>query len=50
MPYFKKEKRLSHEGHLLYKYTADASHHHAAHGPPPFKGRTWGAVLYTYKI
>ena len=28
MPYFKKEKRLSHEGHLLYKYTADASHHH----------------------
>jgi len=30
-----KKQRLSHEGHLLYKYTANASHHHAAHGPHP---------------
>ena len=34
---WRQRKRLSHEGHLLDKYTVDASHYK-------------GAVLYTYEI
>lgn len=48
------KKRLSHEGHLLYKYTVNASHHHAAcMVPRPSKGGHGGrryCILIKYDV